>query len=840
MKIKRLLGLLLSLILILSLPLEILAVSGEKIEYTYTVTKGEVTITGYTSQEYIVHIPEEIEGLSVTAIGDDAFKGNAIVRDVFLPDTAISVGKNAFSDCPSLEFIYIPKGVKKIGEGAFKNTPKLEYAMYEDIAAWCALEFADIYANPLSNEKCYLCYDFKKLNTIVIPEGVTEISDYAFCEGNGIRYLHLPSTLKKIGKDAFYGTYIENVYISDINVWYNIELKDRNSNPICRNLHVNGELLTELTIPETVTEIPDYLFANLFCLEKVTIPHTVTAIGEGAFKNCYSIKEITLSKNVKEIGEDAFSVCSKLSGIWVDEANPVYCSDNGILYNKEKTVILCRPAGMDDKYFSLPSSVKKIGKGAFSYNRLSGVEIPDSVTEIGDEAFYRCNYLSEIILPDSVTVIGNKVFEQSRLDKAVLPKNINKIGDKAFFACYYLTEVEMPINNPIIGDYAFYACNELRHLSLPINLEEIGKYAFYATEINTIYLPDTVKKIGNKAFDHYMYVYYEGSKSAWGKIKIGSDNEKLNGSKIYYNHKHEYAADCDPVCDICGNTRSAKKHTYTTGYRKATLYKNGQTVTYCTKCMVMKERTYIYHPETFELSKLSYTYSGAVRTPSVKVFDSVNKEISSKYYTVKYASGRKKVGKYKITVTFKGKYSGTKELYFTIKPISASKCSVKLSYISYPYNGKTKTPSVTVINPKGTVLKYKTHYTVKYAPGRTNVGKYKVTIKFKGNYSGTKTLYFKINPPKTSVKKLTAGKGSVKVYAAKKSTQISGYKVQYSTSADFSSYKTKTVSGSENNVITLKNLSSKKVYYVRVRTYKIVNGERYYSGWSSYKRIKTK
>lgn len=176
-----------------------------------------------------------------------------------------------------------------------------------------------------------------------------------------------------------------------------------------------------------------------------------------------------------------------------------------------------------------------------------------------------------------------------------------------------------------------------------------------------------------------------------------------------------------------------------------------------------------------------------------------------------------------------------KEVPTTIRKID----SVKLSYSSYTYNGKVRKPSVTVKNSAGTTISSK-YYTVTYASGRKNVGKYKVTVKFKGNYSGTKTLYFKINPPKTTISKLTAGTKSIKVSIAKKTTQISGYQVQYSTSKTFSSAKTKTLPGNANTGIYLTSLSSRRTYYIRVRTYKTVSGTKYYSSWSAYKYTKTK
>ena len=165
--------------------------------------------------------------------------------------------------------------------------------------------------------------------------------------------------------------------------------------------------------------------------------------------------------------------------------------------------------------------------------------------------------------------------------------------------------------------------------------------------------------------------------------------------------------------------------------------------------------------------------------------------------------------------------------------------SVKLSASKYTYNGKTKTPTIIAKDSSGKTISSK-YYTVTYASGRKNVGKYKVTVKFKGNYSGTVTLYFEITPPKTTVSKVSGAKKSISVTVSKKTSQVSGYQIQYSTSKKFTSAKTKTLSSYKTTKYTIKSLSAKKTYYVRVRTYKTVNGKKYYSGWSSYKNVKTK
>ena len=158
-----------------------------------------------------------------------------------------------------------------------------------------------------------------------------------------------------------------------------------------------------------------------------------------------------------------------------------------------------------------------------------------------------------------------------------------------------------------------------------------------------------------------------------------------------------------------------------------------------------------------------------------------------------------------------------------------------LSATSYTYDGKVKSPSVTVKDAAGKTLKKNTDYTVTYASGRKNVGTYKVTIKMKGNYSGTKTLTFKVNPPKTTVSKATSTKAkTLHVTVAKKTTQTTGYQIQYATSKLFKSAKSVTLSN-KTTAKTITGLKAKTTYYVRVRTYKKVGSTTYYSGWSTVK-----
>lgn len=224
----------------------------------------------------------------------------------------------------------------------------------------------------------------------------------------------------------------------------------------------------------------------------------------------------------------------------------------------------------------------------------------------------------------------------------------------------------------------------------------------------------------------------------------------------------------DTVCSKCGDTLAkgkaiAKKaHTYSTVTDKATLSENGYTLKKCSVCGYETSKKTIYYAKTIKLSATEYTYNGEAKKPSVTVKDSKGNTISSSNYTVTYPSGRK------------------------------------------------------------------------------NVGKYKVTVKFKGNYTGTKYLYFTINPGKTGIKSLEAYQKAIKVTVTKKTTQVTGYEVQYSKSSKFTSAKTKTITKNTTVSTKLESLSRKTTYYVRVRTYKTVDGKKYYSAWSATKKATTK
>ena len=212
-------------------------------------------------------------------------------------------------------------------------------------------------------------------------------------------------------------------------------------------------------------------------------------------------------------------------------------------------------------------------------------------------------------------------------------------------------------------------------------------------------------------------------------------------------------------------------------------------------------------------------------------------------YDAEWPASSENTGSYTVIVKGKGKYTGQTSASYKInaKPVTPS---VKLAAKSYTYNGKKKTPAVTVADGS-TVLKKDRDYKVTYASGRKNVGSYKVTVKLQGNYSGSGSAVFKINPKGTKLGKLSGGSKSAMVNWTKQaskmaSSRITGYQIQFATNSKFTrNKKTVNVSGYKTVSKEVTKLLGGKKYYVRIRTYKKIKNAKYYSAWSKAKTVKT-
>ena len=189
---------------------------------------------------------------------------------------------------------------------------------------------------------------------------------------------------------------------------------------------------------------------------ELVIDNSVTSIGDYAFQACTGLSTITIPNSVTSIGYSLFSNCV-ITEVNVEESNPNYCSDAGILYNKDKTTILCYPMGKTEGNFVFPDSVTSIGEWAFNgCSSLTSVEIPSRVTSIGERAFNACTSLTELIIPNGVTSIGGGTFDFCvGLTTVTIPDSVTSIDDGAFRSCTSLTAT-IQGSNVYVSNRAFW------------------------------------------------------------------------------------------------------------------------------------------------------------------------------------------------------------------------------------------------------------------------------------------------------------------------------------------------------------------------------------------------
>ena len=250
-------------------------------------------------------------------------------------------------------------------------------------------------------------------------------------------------------------------------------------------------IISNVVIPNTVTHIREKAFIYSANLTDVTIPDSVVFIGSEAFWNCNGLSSITIPQSVISIGESAFGACNGLTSILVDENNSVYSSQDGVLFDKGKTTLMCFPVGKSGAY-TIPSGVTTIANRAFMYcSNLTSVVIPEGVTRIESETFFMCSNLESISLPAS----------------------INAVDFFAFFRCSKLTDVYYGGTEEdwqaieIIGNGNEYLTGATLHsipaadLVLPASLTVIESEAFAGLPSGTaIRIPSSVTFIADDAF----------------------------------------------------------------------------------------------------------------------------------------------------------------------------------------------------------------------------------------------------------------------------------------------------------------------------------------------------
>ena len=554
------------------------------------------------------------------------------IKKVAINDGVTSIGDYAFNGCSSLTSVAIPNSVTSIGSGAFLG---------------CS-----------------------SLTNVTIPESVTSIEWLAFQHCSSLTSVTIPDSITSIGNSTFLGCdKLEDVYYNgNIASWLGIDFGGGCSNPCTNgsNLYFNGELATDIVIPDSVVTIGCCVFDGCSSLTSVTIPDSVTSIEGGAFENCSNIENVYYNGNVKSwLGIEFAS--------W--DSNPCYNVSN-LYFNGELVTDVV-----------IPDSITSIGNYAFHDCRsLTSITIPGSVMSIGERAFYNCSSLTSVTIPDSVTSIERRAFENcSSLTHVAIGNGVTSIGERAFLWCnkikavnydgnieswlgidfadsgsnpcngstlyfkgelvtnvvipdsitsiknwaFYgwsgLTSVTIPNSVTGIGESAFYNCSSLTSVTIPDSVTSIGDWAFYnCSSLKSLTIPDSMTSIGDYAFrwcSKLNDIAFAGSKDAWASIEKGNevfstsprihyDCISLDGHIIPMERK-------DPSCTSTGYI----KYICSCGYKftetlpenhdyvfiksvTATCSHDGYDVYKCSKCGKTTNTNYINRlPHDYELTK---------------------------------------------------------------------------------------------------------------------------------------------------------------------------------------------------------------------------------------------
>ena len=414
-----------------------------------------------------------------------SFFGEGIIGDVVFAEGLTDIGAWAFYGCNSLTNIVLPDGVTSIESRAFEGCSALTSVVIPDSVTLIADE---------AFQGC------SSLMSVVLNDGVTDIGRGAFQGCSSLRSIVIPASVTSIRDTAFYDCInLNDVYISDIAKWCEISFGDYKAHPLtyAKNLYLNGSLVTELVIPDSVTNIGDKAFFGCNSLTSVVIPDSVTSIGEYAFSGCNSLANIVIPDSVTSIGGRAFYECGSLTSI------------------------------------AIPKNVTSIEYGTFGFCRsLTSIVIPDGVNSIGGSAFQGCSGLMSIVIPDGVTSIEYGTFEGcSSLKSIVIPDSVTSIDGHAFWGCSSLTNIVIPNGMTSIEDETFSHCKSLTNIVIPDSVTSIGAWAFQGCSgLTSIVIPENVTSIGDRAFGecYDLCCVYNNSNIP---LTLGSDD---NGCVAYY------------------------------------------------------------------------------------------------------------------------------------------------------------------------------------------------------------------------------------------------------------------------------------------------------------------
>ncbi len=526
--------------------------SDSTVEVTYQVYDSDNNYVGFISANIPASIEYAGKNYNVTSIGSDAFLLCRSLTSITIPNSVTSIGQQAFC-VTGLTSITIPNSVTSFGENVFGGCSGLTSIIVEnENPKYDSRNNCNAIIESASNTLIAGC------KTTTIPNSVTSIGDLAFSGCSGLSSVTIGNSVTSIGDWAFFGC----SGLSSITIPNSVTSIGDGAFQGCSGL-------TSITIPNSVTSIGDRAFSDCSGLTSIIvenenlkydsrnncnaiietatstliagcqntiIPNSVTSIGGYAFQGCRGLTSITIGNSVTSIGKYAFSGCSGLTSVVWNAANYPDCQNGITPFYDLRLQITSFVFG--DSVEHIPTYL------CFGMSVLTSITIPNSVTSIGEYAFYNaysivysgtatgapwgarsmngytdgflvysdatktsllacsCAAKGTITIPNSVTSIGDYAFLGcASLTSITIPNSVTSIGDYAFSGCSGLTSVTIPNSVTSIRDYAFSGCSGLTSITIPNSVTSIGEYAFRGCSgLTSITIPNSVTSIGEYAF----------------------------------------------------------------------------------------------------------------------------------------------------------------------------------------------------------------------------------------------------------------------------------------------------------------------------------------------------
>lgn len=545
------------------------------------------------NQTTLIAFPPGVSGSyampnGVIHIEEFAFYACNYLTNVILDDQLADIGTNAFLSSALLAGVSIPGSVTNIGLSAFGSCASLtEINVASNNTAYSSIDGVLFDQRQTTLIQC----PGGKGETYVVPNGVTNIADYAFYGCLQLRNATIPDNVLSIGSAAFETCiYLTNVTIGNgvaiisdyafINSGLTSALIPDSVKSIGDSAFDDCSSLTSVKIGDGVTDIGIWAFYGCSRLSSVIMGSSVSRIGANAFYNCgalttinipasttsigdsaiaYSgVTNITIPAAVTNIGNSAFAGCAHLPAITVDTLNSVYSSTDGVLLDKNQTTLIRCPGGkvgaftapasvtgMLDAAFNqcrgltsvtLGNSLTNISATAFaSSTNLASVSIGINVTSIGNSAFSGCSSLTNVIIPNSVTSIGSFAFATCRnLTGISIGSHVASIAEEAFWNCTKLTSITIPDSVRALGYYSLGVCTNLTRATIGNGLTNLADAAFQlCTHLTNVTIGAGVARIGTNAFNNCFSLasmYFQGNAPILdGAVFTGDTN-----ATVYY------------------------------------------------------------------------------------------------------------------------------------------------------------------------------------------------------------------------------------------------------------------------------------------------------------------